>query len=55
MPTYEFKCNTCGGTQEITKFLGDDTIPTCCSASMERVWSAPPVHFKAGGFYSTGG
>ena len=55
MPTYEYKCNVCGGTQELTKSFEDDSLPTCCQVSMERVWSATPVIFKASGFYKTGG
>lgn len=55
MPTYEYKCKVCGGTQEIAKAFGDDTVPVCCNESMDRVWSSTPVHFKTGGFYSTGG
>jgi len=55
MPTYDYKCNECGSTREIQKDFGDNTEPTCCQATMTRVWSAIPVHFKTGGFYSTGG
>jgi len=52
---YDYKCEVCGGQQEIERPIGDDTVPVCCSTSMTRLWSATPVHFKTGGFYSTGG
>jgi putative FmdB family regulatory protein len=55
MPRYDYECNTCGGQQEIERSFGDDTTPICCGASMSRLWSTTPVHFKTGGFYSTGG
>ena len=55
MPTYEYKCNVCGNQQEIAKEFGDDSVPTCCQASMTRVWSSTPVIFKTSGFYKTGG
>ena len=55
MPRYDFKCGTCGNIIEIHKEFGDDSLPVCCQHSMSRVWSATPVHFKTGGFYSTGG
>ena len=55
MPIYEYKCNVCSATIEYERSFGDDTEPTCCQTTMSRVWSATPVHFKGGGFYSTGG
>ena len=54
MPTYEYKCPTCGIAREIYKEFGDDSVPTCCNVSMDRVWSAVPTIFKTGGFYKTG-
>jgi putative FmdB family regulatory protein len=55
MPRYDYKCDQCGGTQEIERSFGDNTEPICCQTTMIRVWSATPVHFKGDGFYSTGG
>jgi putative FmdB family regulatory protein len=55
MPTYEYKCNVCGGTQEVQRAYGDTTEPICCQSTMSRVWSAPAVKFNGSGFYSTGG
>ena len=41
--------------QEVSKEIGDESVPTCCQTSMTRVWSAIPAIFKTGGFYKTGG
>ena len=55
MPKYDYKCNDCGITREITREFGEDTEPICCNTAMARIWSAPAVKFNATGFYSTGG
>jgi putative FmdB family regulatory protein len=55
MPIYDYKCNECGGTQEVERSFGDNTEPICCQTVMARVWSAPAVKFNGTGFYSTGG
>lgn len=55
MPTYDYRCNKCGGVREVFRQLGEDSEPICCEQSMERVWTATPVHFKGTGFYKTGG
>jgi putative FmdB family regulatory protein len=53
MPLYDFKCQCCNEVIEI-----DEPVPPPCSTcgnTMLRIWSAPAVHFKGSGFYSTGG
>jgi putative FmdB family regulatory protein len=55
MPNYDYKCNQCGITMEVFKQLGNDSVPVCCGASMEKIWYATPTIFKTGGFYKTGG
>ena len=55
MPIYEYKCDECGGQQELNKAHDDNTLPICCTKIMTRLWSAIPTIFKTGGFYSTGG
>ena len=55
MPTYDYKCNECGGTREVQKDFGDNTDPTCCQLTMSRVWSVPAVKFNGSGFYVNGG
>ena len=55
MATYDYKCSVCGGTQEIQKPMGSDWTPVCCEQSMQQIYTAPPIKFNTGGFYSTGG
>jgi putative FmdB family regulatory protein len=53
MPLFDYKCNNCGTVEET-----QDPLPgvcTLCNYTMVRIWSAPAVHFKGTGFYSTGG
>jgi putative FmdB family regulatory protein len=53
VPTYDFKCKSCGSITETTNNL---PIPCeLCGETMIRIWTANPVHFKGTGFYKTGG
>ena len=55
MPTYEYRCPE-GHTFELFQRMSDPRPEACevCGASpVERVLSAPAVHFKGSGFYST--
>ena len=54
MPTYEYRCATCGGEQSLERSIhAEADNPVCCGEIMGRVYSVPPVKFNAGGFYST--
>jgi putative FmdB family regulatory protein len=54
MPTYEYRCVTCGGEQSLERSIhAEADNPVCCEQLMGRVYSVPPVKFNAGGFYST--
>jgi putative FmdB family regulatory protein len=55
MASYEYKCNKCGVQVTIErKMTEEESVPRCdCGEMMSRVWSANPVIFNAGGFYST--
>lgn len=57
MPTYEFKCATCGITMDMNVPVQDrDSVWECsCGDPMKRVYKAVPVKFNGPGFYSTGG
>lgn len=57
MPTYEYKCDNCGGTIEIQVAMEDrDNYWECtCGEPMKRVLSVPAIKFNGSGFYSTGG
>jgi hypothetical protein len=50
IPRYDFKCNICGGIQEVTMGFGDSTLPVCCSESMSKIYQATPAVFKGGGW-----
>lgn len=50
MPNYDYKCSICGMVREIYREFGEDSVPTCCQSSMERVWSATPAIFRGGGW-----
>ena len=54
MPIYEYRC-TNGHTFETFQSMADDPLSACevCEAPVERVLSAPAIHFKGSGFYTT--
>ena len=54
MPIYEYRC-TNGHEFEVFQSMSEDPVASCveCGAPCERVLSAPAVHFKGSGFYTT--
>ena len=54
MPIYEYRCDK-GHEFEVLQRMSDDSLTSCevCNAPAQRVLSAPAVHFKGSGFYST--
>jgi putative FmdB family regulatory protein len=54
MPIYEYRCEN-GHTFEAFQPMSDAALDTCevCEAPASRVLSAPAVHFKGSGFYTT--
>ena len=54
MPIYEYRCAN-GHTFEVFQSMSDAAVSECveCGADCERVLSAPAVHFKGSGFYTT--
>ena len=54
MPIYEYRC-TNGHAFEVFQSMSEDSVTECveCGADCERVLSAPAVHFKGSGFYTT--
>ena len=54
MPIYEYRCAK-GHTFEVFQSMSEDSLTECveCGAECERVLSAPAVHFKGSGFYTT--
>lgn len=54
MPIYEYRCAN-GHEFEVFQSMSEDAVASCveCGAPCERVLSAPAVHFKGSGFYTT--
>jgi len=54
MPIYEYKCEN-EHRFEAFQPMADDSLDKCevCGAPAQRVLSAPAVHFKGSGFYTT--
>ena len=56
MPRYDFSCPTCRRTFEKELPLTGDRSSVRCPAghgNVQRVYRAPSVVFKGGGFYAT--
>lgn len=53
MPTYTFRCDKCGKIADIFCKISESGQQDCCGQPMVRLVSAPPVHFKGSGFYTT--
>ena len=54
MPIYEYKCDE-GHAFEAFQAISDEALSSCtvCGAPAQRVLSAPAIHFKGSGFYTT--
>lgn len=54
MPRYEYKCNECGKSFEITHGI-DDNVESCefCGGGVRRLFHPVGIVFKGSGFYST--
>ena len=53
MPTYEYGCNDCGTYGSVQKSYDDDIAGMeCpkCNLQMSRIYSAPGLIFKGGGW-----
>ena len=54
MPIYEYRCEN-GHTFEVFQSMSEDPVGKCieCGAKAERILSAPAIHYKGSGFYTT--
>jgi putative FmdB family regulatory protein len=54
VPIYEYRCAN-GHTFEAFQSFSDAPLETCeeCGARVQKVLSAPALHFKGSGFYTT--
>lgn len=53
MPIYEFRCPVCSSLADIKASYDESIIhPSCqfCLITMERIWTANPIHFKGTGW-----
>jgi putative FmdB family regulatory protein len=55
MPMYEYKCQGCGQVFELLQRFSDEPLTTheACGGAVERLISAPGLHFKGSGWYIT--
>src|SRR4051812_19824192 len=55
MPTYEYRCKSCGEHIEIVQSFKDDPLTVCpnCAGELRKVFSPIGISFKGSGFYKT--
>src|ERR1700748_2764761 len=55
MPLYDYKCHKCGKTFEVRQRISEEPLKTHedCGGEVERLISAPALHFKGSGWYVT--
>lgn len=55
MPTYVYRCQSCGTRFEAWQKISDEPLTQCpnCAGEVHRVVFAPALSFKGSGFYIT--
>lgn len=55
MPTYEYRCKTCGRRFEVEQRITEDPLKKCihCGGLAQRIISAAGIVFKGSGFHVT--
>jgi len=55
MPTYEYRCETCGELTEAMQRIADPPLTECptCGGTLRKQFSAPAFQFKGSGWYAT--
>ena len=56
MPTYEYRCKSCGHQFDIVQAFTDDALtecPACGEAALKKVFGNVGITFKGSGFYKT--
>src|SRR5690349_12604861 len=55
MPTYEYRCKSCGHELEAVQAFSDDPLTECpsCGGELRKKFSAVGISFKGSGFYKT--
>src|SRR5207302_2550396 len=55
MPTYEYRCRSCGEHLEVVQSFKDEPLTVCptCEGQLRKVFSPIGIAFKGSGFYKT--
>ena len=55
MPTYEYRCVSCGQHVEVVQSFSDDPLTECavCGGALRKVFAPVGIVFKGSGFYKT--
>ena len=55
MPTYEYRCGSCGQHVEVVQSFTDDPLTECgaCGGPLRKVFAPVGIVFKGSGFYKT--
>ena len=55
MPTYEYRCKSCGEELEAVQSFTDDPLTECpaCGGLLRKVFGSIGITFKGSGFYKT--
>jgi putative FmdB family regulatory protein len=55
MPTYQYRCTSCGNELEAVQRFTDPALTDCpdCTGQLRKVFNAVGVVFKGSGFYRT--
>src|SRR5579864_4669187 len=55
MPTYEYRCKSCGEHLEVVQSFKDEALTTCpgCGGDLRKVFGSIGIAFKGSGFYKT--
>jgi putative FmdB family regulatory protein len=55
MPTYEYRCTTCGEHLEVVQSFKDAPLTECpaCGGELRKVYSPVGIVLKGSGFYKT--
>ena len=53
MPTYEYRCRSCGEHLEVVQSFKDEPLTVCpaCDGELRKVFSPIGIAFKGSGFY----
>ena len=55
MPTYGYRCGSCGHQFEISQKMSDEPLKTCpkCQGKLSKILYPVGISFKGSGFYTT--